>query len=142
MQQVEEMIASGFVSRPQALDLMMFPDVEAFAALETVDVDLVEYQIDRLLDGLAEFPIPTQDLKVATKLMTAAYNRAYMMEAPTGILTLFEDYLSYAKTLAPAPAPMLDPAALDPNAAAAAQISAAQGGGAPAPMGPAPGMVM
>ncbi len=73
--------------------------------------------------------------------MTAAYNRAYMMEAPEEILRLFEDYLAYAQTLAPAPAPVLDPAALDPNAAAAAQMAAA-GGGAPAPMGPAPGMVM
>ncbi len=141
MQQVEEMIASGFVSRPQALDLMMFPDVEAFASLETVDVDLVEYQIDRILDGMQELPIPTQDLKVATKLMTAAYNRAYMMEAPDEILQLFESYLAYAKTLAPAPAPVLDPAALDPNAAAAAQIAATQGGGAPMPQGPAPGMM-
>jgi hypothetical protein len=65
---------------------------------------------------------------------------AYRMNAPDQVIQLFEDYLAHCKTLIEGnqpPAPVnVAPAALNANAANAAQMAAAmpQPGAAPMPM--------
>ncbi len=132
MAAVEEYIAGGFMSKPVALSLMEFPDIEAWQSLETADLDLVEYQIDRLLDGHVELPIPNQDPELARDLMNKAYLVAYRMQADFEILDNMSRYIAYADQLleeaaaeAPAPAPdeMAPPAEMLPPEPAVPQAA-------------------
>lgn len=131
---VEEWIQAGFVSKPQAMDLLEFPDLESFETLENANLDLIHEQIDNLIDleeGKPQFflPIPNQDLAMAAKIVNDAYLVAFRLNAPPEVQQRFENYLAYCKVkqdemaAAANPAP-LAPAALDPNAAAAAQLGA------------------
>ena len=135
---VDEWIQGGFVSRPQALDLMEFPDIDAWQQLENANIDLVRWQIERLVDlgedAPPDLPIENQDLPMAVKLVNQAFLVAYRMQAPPHVQLGFQTYLSYAKQLmdklaaeesaaAQPPPEAMGPAALDPNAAAAAQLA-------------------
>lgn len=125
---LEEYIASGFVSKSVAISLLEFPDISAWASLETANVDLVEWQIEKLLNGQGELPIPNQDGGFCKKVVNQAYLVAYRMSAPPEVQQSFLDYLAYAKELWPedmAPANENAPAALNQEAAAAAQLQAA-----------------
>jgi hypothetical protein len=128
MAAVEEYIAGGFMSKPVALSLMEFPDIEAWQSLETSDLDLVEYQIDRILDGNPELPIPNQDPELARDLMNKAFLVAYRMQADFDLLDNMQRYIAYADqmleemaaeeaAMAPPPAEMMPP---DPAATQAA----------------------
>lgn len=99
MAAVEEYIAGGFMSKPVAISLMEFPDIEAWQCLETADLDLVEYQIDRLLDGFAELPIGDQDPYLARDLITKSKLVAYRMQADYEILDNMGRYIAYADQL-------------------------------------------
>lgn len=130
MAAVEEYIQGGFMSKPVALSLMEFPDVSAWQSLETASLDLTEWQIDRMLDGQPELPIANQDLALASDLANKAYLVAYRMQAPPEILLAFEDYIAYADQLTSeaaaagqAQADSMAPAALNDEAAAAAQMA-------------------
>lgn len=99
MAAVEEYIAGGFMSKPVALQLMEFPDIDAWQSLETADLDLVEWQIERLLDGYQELPIPNQDRALAKDLVNKAYLVAYRMQAPFAILDAMLDFIAHADAL-------------------------------------------
>ncbi len=135
---VDEWIQGGFVSRPQALDLMEFPDIDAWQQLENANLDLVRWQIEGLVEleegEQAPLPIENQDIPMAVKLVNQAFLVAYRMQAPPHVQLGFQTYLSYAKQLmdklkaaeaaqAAPPPEAMGPAALDPNAAAAAQLA-------------------
>lgn len=141
---VDEWIQGGFVSRPQALDLMEFPDIDAWQQLENANIDLVRWQIERLLDLAegepGELPIENQDIPMAVKFINQAFLVAYRMQAPAHVQLAFQTYLAYAKQLtdklaaeeaaqAAPPPEAMGPAALDQNAAAAAQLAAPPAGG-------------
>jgi hypothetical protein len=135
---VDEWIRGGFVSRPQALDLIEFPDIDAWQQLENANLDLVRWQIEGLVEleegEQAPLPIENQDIPMAVKLVNQAFLVAYRMQAPPHVQLGFQTYLSYAKKLmdklkaeeaaqAAPPPEAMGPAALDPNAAAAAQLA-------------------
>lgn len=139
---IDEWIQGGFVSKPQALDLMEFPDIDAWQQLENANLDLVRWQIERILDlseeavaaGEGELPIENQALDMAADLGNKAFLVAYRMEAPEHVLRAFQSYLGHVKTLqdklmaeqARQQQATMAPAALDQNAAAAAQMQLAQ----------------
>jgi hypothetical protein len=144
---LEEYIQAGFMGKAHAIQHMeLGGDTGTWAALETSNVDLVEWQIERMLDGEMELPIPQQDLTLAADLVTKAYLVAYRMEAEPEVLEAMEKYLAYAKQQleesAPEPETMpeeMAPVAMDPSAsrAAYANIAAARqdNGQEPMPMG-------
>lgn len=142
---VDEWIDRGFVAWDQALDLMEFPDVDAFKQMNNAALDLARWQIEQILDlqqdQMQELPIP-QQLPYMTQLldfMNKAFLVAYRMRAHDHVLVAFQNFIAHCKTLQDdaaanqqaAPIAPFNPAALDPNAAAAAQLSQAQ----PAPAG-------
>lgn len=129
---ITELIAEGYVSRAQAVNLMEMPDIDAWQDAETAQYDLVQWQIDRLLDGHRELPIPRQDYALAIDEVTRSYLIQYRTNAPPEILAAYEEYLDYAQGQldemaaamappAPPPEASLDPAALNEQALAAAQ---------------------
>lgn len=134
---VDNWIARGFVSKPMAMDLLGFPDVEAFEQTDNADLDLTHEQIDNLIDveeGREDMllPIPEQDLDLAAYWVSKAQKVAWRLNAPDEVIARFERYLAYVRELKPPPMPQpMAPAALDPNAAAAAQLAAPAPGGAP-----------
>jgi len=138
---LEEMTQAGMVGKNMAADLMQSPDLDAFTAMATSNIDLTRYQIDQMLDGVPTLPIPQQfwqDPAESPQLATQAMLIAYRMQAPMEIIELFENYLAHAKMLIEgpqqqAPATNVAAAALDPAAQAAAALSAQQGA-APMPM--------
>lgn len=133
---LEEYIQAGFMGKAHAIQHMeLGGDTGTWARIETANVDLIEWQIERLLDRMPEdppeLPIEEQDLTLAVDLVTKAYLVAYRMDADPHVLEGFEIYLAYARealnSMAP-PAPTPDemaPAALDQEAAAAAQAKLA-----------------
>ena len=137
---VDEWIDRGFVAYDQALDLMEFPDVDAFKQLQNAALDLVRWQIEQLLDlqdgDMQELPIPQllPYMSMVLDFMNKSLLVAYRMKAPEHVMRAFENYIAHCKTLQDdanaqqqaAPAAPFNPAALDPNAAAAAQLSQAQ----------------
>lgn len=137
--EVQEWIDDGFVSKPMAMDLMEFPDTEAFEQLDNADLDLVREQVDNIidLDGAREdmlLPIASQDLALAKYVANQAYKVAFRLGAPDDVLMRFDRYLARCKQLEddaaanqqPSAPEAPAPAALGPNAAAAAQLTAGQ----------------
>lgn len=145
---VEEWVQAGFVSKPQAMDLMEFPDPSAFETLENANLDLIHEQIDNIIDLEGArmemlLPIPNQDLLMAAKIVNDASMVAFRLKAPDEVMARFDAYAAYLQDLqnraaanqnAPVDTGGIAPAALDQSAAAAAQLAAAQpvpGAGAP-----------
>jgi hypothetical protein len=130
---LEEMTQAGMIGKNMAMDLAQMPDIDAFDSLANSNLDLTRWQIDRILDGVPELPIPqqlVQDPAESAALVTQAMLVAYRMQAPDEVLVLFENYLGHIKLLLTTPEaaaqPQPAPAALNPAAAAAAQVAMAQ----------------
>lgn len=130
---ITELISEGYVSRAQAVALQEMPDVDAWQDSETAQIDLVQHQIDNMLDGIPELPVPRQDYALAIDEVTRSYLIQYRTGAPPEVLELFDSYLRYAQgqldamsaSMGPPPAEAsLDPAAMNDEAAAAAQAVA------------------
>lgn len=141
---LEELTQAGAVSKEMAMELQGMPDATtAYIGLETSSIDLTTWQIDRLLDGIPELPIPQQDLALAKRMSNQAHLIAYRMEAPQEVLRCFENFFSYALTLETKAAEnqnamaAMTPSALSPEAAAAAQLAPPA-----APIGAPPGGMM
>ena len=130
---ITELISEGYVSRAQAVALQEMPDVDAWQDSETAQDDLIQHQIDNMLDGNPELPVPYQDYALAVDQVTRSYLIQYRTGAPPETLDLFKAYLAYAQgeldklaaAKAPAPTNDLAPAALNDEAAAAVQATQA-----------------
>jgi len=145
-ERVDDWIARGFVSKPQAMDLMEFPDTAAYEELENANLDLVHEQIENLidLDGAREdmlLPVPYQDLEMAAYIVKNARLVSWRLGAPDEVLDRFERYLSYCQELGKTTAPAASaqapaPAALNQQAAAAAQLAPQAAAAQPMMTGP------
>lgn len=119
------------------MELQNMPDLDRYTHSETSSIDLAGWQIDRLFDAVQELPIPQQDLQTSIRMVNQAMLIAYRMEAPQEVLDAFEMYMAYGKSLLetpPANANALSgmaPAALSPEAAAAAQMAPPPSAGIP-----------
>lgn len=118
---VQEWISTGLIDKSTGLYLIDFPDVEAQASLEMVQVEVVLDAMERILDDdEPKFtrPEPYQDLALAQQLSTAAYLRAKLDRVPEERLALMRRYidactglLKRANPPAPVPAMPQSPAA-------------------------------
>jgi len=118
MAAVSEWIASGFISRPYAQQLMDFPDLDAAARMELADLDAVMHDVEKMLDGYDAYPEPYMDLALAADVCRRAYLQARCNSAPESVLGLMRAYIDDCKQLlqppAPPPAPQLPEAAMGP----------------------------
>lgn len=95
MAMVSEWIASGFISRPTAQQLMLdMPDTDAAARLELADMDAVMYDVERILDGYEAYPEPYQNLQMASDIARRAYLSERCKDAPESVLERLREYVN------------------------------------------------
>lgn len=141
---VQEWIGSGFVSKQYAMQLLQFPDIDAYADLELAHLDIVQWQIERILDGERVIPLPRQNLQIAVDLGTKSELKAIMMQAPNEVVDSFEMYLEQCKKLMdaamPPPAPPMPGQPMMGPPPPGGPPGPPMPPGAPPPNGPQPGM--
>lgn len=77
LQMVQELVQAGFLDKEQALNLLDYPDIEAFFNLTTASIDNINYYIELMIDdGKYESPEPFMDLQRAITMVQSAYLRA------------------------------------------------------------------
>ena len=135
---VQEWIGSGFVSKQYAMSLLQFPDIDAYADIELAHLDMVQWQIERMLDGESVIPFPRQDLQMAMDLVTKSELKAITMGAPPEVIDLMEAYLVQVSEMLKPPAP---PPGMQPPGAPG-PVAGPQGPGPMPPGGPRPGQPM
>lgn len=95
MAMVSDWIASGFISRPNAQQLMLdIPDTDQAARIELADMDCVMADIERILDGYEAYPEPYQDLTMAADIARRSYLNARANDAPEDVLQRLRDYVN------------------------------------------------
>jgi hypothetical protein len=98
---VTDWIQGGFISKPFAMQLLQFPDLDAYADTELAHLDIVQWQIEQMLDATLEsepvLPVSYQDMSMAVDLVTKAFLKAYTMSAHPHVLDMMTDYIDYAK---------------------------------------------
>lgn len=97
LQQVENLLAAGFIDKGQALSLLRFPDLEQFYSLETAAAEDIEHQIEKMLvDGEEQRPEPYMDLGLGLRMMTSALLRAANQGAPMDNIQLVMAWIEEA----------------------------------------------
>lgn len=132
MQWAEDMIAQQLIPPEDILEIIDFPDTEAYAERANAPRKLVERNIDWMLrKGEVVTPEPYDDHALALRLCNQAYHRARLTMVPEDRLQLLRDYMAATTQLMqPPPAPPVDPMAAQ-----------APPMGAPAPMPVDPSMM-
>lgn len=121
---VQEIVASGFVSKPFAQSLMDFPDLDAATRTELADLDAVQCDVEDMLDGEARMPEPFQDLAFAKELARKSYLQARTNRAPDERLQLLRDYIQECdELLKPPEAPPVAPPVPSPGGGLPADAS-------------------
>lgn len=141
MAMVSEWIASGFISRPMAQQLVLdMPDTDQAARLELADMDAVMHDVEQLLDSKPAFPDPHMDPRLAFDIARRSYLQVRTQDAPETVQQLFRDYLEDVRALltAGAPAPANDGQGMPPDAMQPAPPTSVPMGAQPALPGPLP----
>ena len=124
---VSEWLQNGFLDKTGAMKLLQFPAIDEMAILETSQLDLALWQMEKLLDGGLVLPEERQDLSLCLTLGTKVWARAQMMNPSEEVQFALEEYLAHAESLLEA----MNPPAPSPVAPAAGA-----GAGAPGPVPP------
>lgn len=117
---IERLIALGVIeNREQLLELLDFPDTEKFVALATVDLNIIDKSIERMLDpDEPEYvpPEPFMNLELALKRSKSAYLHAKEENAEELQLDLLRRFMTECMDLIAMAQPPTPPAgALPPE---------------------------
>ena len=122
---VQELIQAGWVSKEKALELLDFPDLEAFQSLETANANLVSKNIGEMLSkGKYMPPEPQMDLSMAISTALKHYLKGRADELPEERLELLLRFMDDAERLEEQKAQQVAPAAT-PEAAAPQAVAEA-----------------
>jgi hypothetical protein len=100
LQDVQELIQAGFVSKEDAMKLLDFPDLEAFYNYSNAGVEDIERAIENMIDdGKYTTPEPYQNLEYGIVKMQQAYLLFRSKGAPDAKLELFRRWIEDAKSL-------------------------------------------
>jgi hypothetical protein len=104
---VQDMMEAGLISKEDALELLQFPDVEAQVGQVLASKRAARAQIDRILKTMKyESPRQFMDLNQAIVVASAKYNMIIATEEPDeSKLDLLDQYISQCKELMPPPPP-------------------------------------
>lgn len=98
---VMEWIQGGFADRQYGMQLLEFPDIDAYADQQLAYIDLVQWQLEQIIDeGKRTLPIPRQDLDIAIDLGQRSLCRAVTMpNVPPDVLENLDFYITKAEEL-------------------------------------------
>jgi len=83
LQDVQELLQAGFISKEDGLRLLDFPDLERTLSLDNAAVEDIESVIDQMIEkGEYEPPEQYQNLVYGIKKVQSAYLRAKLNKAP------------------------------------------------------------
>ncbi len=100
LQEVQELLQAGFMSKEQAMKLLDFPDLEGFYNMENAPIEDIERQIEMMIeDGDYQSPEPYQNLELGVKMMQQAYLMYRSQNAPDEKLELLRRWIADADSL-------------------------------------------
>lgn len=99
LQDVQELIAAGFLSKEQAFKLLDYPDLQSFYQYELAPGDDIDWLIEKFIDGEYMTPEPYEDLTGGITKMQKAYLMLRTQEAPESTLELFRRWIEDANAL-------------------------------------------
>lgn len=100
LQDVQELIQAGFVSKEDAMKLLDFPDLQSFYNFSNAGVEDIERAIEQIIDqGKYTTPEPYQNLEYGVVKMQQAYLLFRSKGAPEEKLELFRRWIEDAKSL-------------------------------------------
>lgn len=98
LQDVQELLQAGFISREDGRKLLDFPDLESVTNLDTADLENIERQIEKMIDkGSYEPPEPYQNLDLAIRKVQQSYLHYRHKGAPEEKLELLRTYIEDAQ---------------------------------------------
>lgn len=100
LQDVQDLMAAGFIGREDGLKLLDFPDLEAANNMLNADAQNLDKVIEKMIDDGEYFPPePYQNLENAVRKMQQAYLMFRMQGAPEDRLELLRQYMEDAQGL-------------------------------------------
>lgn len=100
LQEVQELLSAGFISKEDGMKLLDFPDLKAFYNMANAGVEDIEKQIEDMVeDGIYQTPEPYQNLKYGITKMQQAYLMYRSQNAPEDRLELLRRWMEDAKGL-------------------------------------------
>lgn len=99
LQEIQEYIQAGFLTKEAGIKLLNFPDLESDTNLIVASVDDIEHTIDTLLDGEYVPPEPYQNLELGKMMVQMAYLRNKSEGAPEEVLELLRNWITDAEAL-------------------------------------------
>lgn len=100
LQDVQELIQAGFVSKEDAMKLLDFPDLQGFYNYSNAGVEDIDRAIESMIDdGMYSTPEPYQNLEYGIVKMQQAYLLFRSKGAPEKRLELFRRWIEDAKAI-------------------------------------------
>lgn len=100
LQDVQELISAGFISKEDAMKLLDFPDLQAFYNYENAPGEDIDLIIEEIIEyGNYQTPEPYQNLAYGIQKMQKAYLRFKTDKAPEQKLELFRRWIEDANAL-------------------------------------------
>lgn len=110
LQWAEDMIKAGVIPPEDVLDIVDFPDTEAYAKRKNAPRRIIERNISHILKtGEAVSPEPMDNHKLALEMVNEAYAEARLDMVPEAKLQKLRDYLAVTQSFLPKPAPPAPP---------------------------------
>lgn len=100
LQDVQELLQSGFINKEDGLKLLDFPDLRQFMNMANAGVENIDRAIEMMIeDGQYETPEPYQNLNYGIQKMQQAYLMYKTNGAPESRLELFRRWIADAGAL-------------------------------------------
>lgn len=100
LQDVQELLQAGFISKEDGLKLLDFPDLESVMSLENAETEDIERTIEQMMSkGKYETPEPYQNLELGIRKCQQAYLKYRSDGAPDTRLELLRRWMEDAQQL-------------------------------------------
>jgi len=110
LQEVQELLQAGFLSKEDGMKLLNFPDLQAYYNMANAGVEDIERQIELMIDnGDYQPPEPYQNLALGITKMQQAYLMYRANGAPDSRLELFRRWIADADGLIKSTVQALNP---------------------------------
>lgn len=100
LQEVQELLQAGFISKEDGMKLLDFPDLKAYYNMANAGVEDIEKQIEDMIEhGEYQTPEPYQNLQYGITKMQQAYLMYRSQKAPEDRLELLRQWVEDAKAM-------------------------------------------